>query len=155
MRTKPARRSPVVRELIKRRMWGLGGFVVEKKGRVELELKGPGADLWRTLTRPTRPDIYLNTLQTLVDYTRTGPGGERLLRRAGVCTQSCRTNLGDLILCATSAMLLAPEASPPWVRLRRGRVMKVFTPAGYALVTFHLRRNSVSGDPLVVFRLWS
>lgn len=152
---KPSRRTPLVRELLKRRLWGLGGFSVVTRKKDVVAARGPGADLWRTLTRPNQPRILLNALQTLVDRERPAPGGALLLRRPGLCVQSCRSNLGDLVLAATSALVLAPEATPPWARVKQGRVLKIFTPAGFALVTIHLRRNKVSDEPIVVFRLWS
>lgn len=155
-KTKPSRRTPVVRELVRRRFWGLGGFSVVSRKKKEIEeARGPGADLWRTLTRPNQPKVLLNTLQTLVDHNRPAPTGHLLLRRLALCVQSCRSNLGDLVLAATSAVILAPDASPPWLRARRGRVIKVFTPAGFALVALHLRKNKVSDEFVVVFRLWS
>lgn len=155
-KTRVNRRAPVVKELVRRRFWGLGGFSVVTRKKVEIEeARGPGADLWRSLTRPNQPKILLNTLQTLIDFARPAPTGHLLLRRPGLCTQSCRSNLGNLVLAATSAVVLAVDASPPWLRRRRGRVIKVFTPAGFALVALHLRKNKVSDANVVVFRLWS
>ena len=41
---KPSRRTPLVRELLKRRLWGLGGFSVVTRKKDVVAARGPGAD---------------------------------------------------------------------------------------------------------------
>lgn len=151
MRVKTFRRSPAVRALIKRRLQTAHSFPERLTTPDITKLKAPAAALFRELTLSNAPKVVLNALRRCL--SPEDKRGYRTLRSPPLSTQSCSTpNLGNLVIMASTVVVLAPSASPHWVAHKRGRLIKVFTPAGYTYLAVHLRINEQSGEPVVVFR---
>lgn len=151
MRVKTFRRSPAVRDLIKRRLQTTHSFPERITAPEITASNAPAAILFRELTRSNAPKSVLNALRRCL--SAEDKRGHRTLRNPPLSTQSCSTpNLGNLVVMATTVVVLAPSASPHWVAHKRGRLLKVFSPAGYTYIAVHLRMNEQSGVPVVVFR---
>lgn len=151
MRVKTFRRSPAVRDLIKRRLQTTHSFPARVAAPDITASNAPAAILFRELTRSNAPKGVLNALRRCL--SAEDKRGHRTLRNPPLSTQSCSTpNLGNLVVMATTVVVLAPSASPHWVAHKRGRLLKVFSPAGYTYIAVHLRMNEQSGVPVVVFR---
>lgn len=151
MRVKTFRRSPAVRDLIKRRLQTTHSFPERITAPDITASNAPAAILFRELTRSNAPKGVLNALRRCL--SAEDKRGHRTLRNPPLSTQSCSTpNLGNLVVMATTVVVLAPSASPHWVAHKRGRLLKVFSPAGYTYIAVHLRMNEQSGVPVVVFR---
>jgi hypothetical protein len=151
VRVKTFKRSAAVRDLVKARLRTSFSFAIRPTVQDLASMRGPAAALYREITKSNAPKVVLAALRRCL--SPEDKRGNRTLRCPPISTQSCTTaNLGNLVILATTAVVLSPSASPHWVAHKRGRLIKIFSPAGYTYIAVHLRKNQQSGEPVVVFR---
>jgi hypothetical protein len=154
MKPKPYKRSPIVAELVKRRLRLRASFApsIQKDTFDGLE-SHPALLLFRRLTKQNAPDVVAHALRECI-APKPNKYGDLLLRRPPHVRQSCNTNLGDVALIATHVTPLSIEVTPAPLRRRQGRLLKLYTPAGVAHIGVYVALNG-NRRPVVVFRHWT